>query len=79
MMGFGGGGVGGLAPLPTSAIYVSNLPSGTDEDLLADHFGKIGLLKVRNYFFSFSLPSPPSPPLVLLLQLIGQLSGFQLF
>ncbi|CAK9219196.1 unnamed protein product [Sphagnum troendelagicum] len=45
MMGFGGGGVGGLAPLPTSAIYVSNLPSGTDENLLADHFGKIGLLK----------------------------------
>lgn len=80
MMGFGGGGgVGGLAPLPTSAIYVSNLPSGTDENLLADHFGKIGLLKVRNYFSPFPLPSPLSPPLVPLLQLIGQLSGFQLF
>ncbi len=58
MMGFGGGGVGGLAPLPTSAIYVSNLPSGTDENLLADHFGKIGLLKVRNSFFLL-FPSPP--------------------
>lgn len=60
MMGFGGGGGGGglLAPLPTSAIYVSNLPSGTDENLLADHFGKIGLLKVRNSFFLL-FPSPP--------------------
>jgi len=49
MMGFGGAGGGGgggmVAPLPTSTVYVCNLPSGTDENLLADHFGKIGLLK----------------------------------
>ncbi|CAM6045734.1 unnamed protein product [Sphagnum compactum] len=49
MMGYGGAGGGGgggmVAPLPTSTVYVCNLPSGTDENLLADHFGKIGLLK----------------------------------
>jgi hypothetical protein len=60
MMGFGGAGGGGgggmVAPLPTSTIYVCNLPSGTDENLLADHFGKIGLLKVR-----ILLSPPPSP------------------
>lgn len=40
MMGY----VGAAAPLTTS-IYVCNLPSGTDETLLANHFGTIGLLK----------------------------------
>lgn len=44
MMGFGG-----AAPLVTSAIYVCNLPPGSDEMLLADHFGKIGLLKVLSF------------------------------
>ncbi|EPS57522.1 hypothetical protein M569_17294, partial [Genlisea aurea] len=31
---------------PTNgSVYVCNLPSGTDENMLADHFGTIGLLK----------------------------------
>lgn len=34
----------GGAPLP-STVYVSNLPPGTDETLLAEHFGTIGVLK----------------------------------
>ncbi|CAI7879389.1 unnamed protein product [Closterium sp. NIES-54] len=42
--GGGGGGVGG-APPPTSTIYVANLPPGADEELLAEHFGTIGLIK----------------------------------
>lgn len=28
-------------------VYVCNLPEGTDENMLAEHFGTIGLLKVR--------------------------------
>lgn len=32
---------------PTNgSVYVCNLPFGTDETMLADHFGTIGLLKV---------------------------------
>lgn len=32
---------------PTNGtVYVCNLPIGTDEDMLAEHFGTIGLLKV---------------------------------
>lgn len=27
-------------------VYVCNLPPGTDENMLAEHFGTIGLLKV---------------------------------
>ncbi|CAI5467432.1 unnamed protein product [Closterium sp. Yama58-4] len=42
--GGGGGGAGG-APPPTSTIYVANLPPGADEELLAEHFGTIGLIK----------------------------------
>lgn len=37
------------------SVYVCNLPPGTDEDMLAEHFGTIGLLKVwilRRYFFT---------------------------
>ncbi|XP_074273580.1 transcription initiation factor TFIID subunit 15 [Silene latifolia] len=30
---------------PTGAIYVCNLPEGTDEDMLAEFFGTIGLIK----------------------------------
>ncbi|GJP54198.1 hypothetical protein CLOM_g13294 [Closterium sp. NIES-68] len=43
--GGGGGGGGGGAPPPTSTVYVANLPPGTDEELLAEHFGTIGLIK----------------------------------
>ena len=45
MMGY----VGATPPL-TSSIYVCNLPPGTDETLLANHFGTIGLLKVVDLF-----------------------------
>ncbi|KAL2610254.1 hypothetical protein R1flu_028827 [Riccia fluitans] len=38
-------GFGGAPPVPNATIYVCQLPPGTDETLLADHFGKIGLLK----------------------------------
>ncbi|KAG6545553.1 hypothetical protein Mapa_013155 [Marchantia paleacea] len=38
-------GFGGAPPVPNSAIYVCQLPPGTDEILLAEHFGTIGLLK----------------------------------
>lgn len=32
---------------PTNgSVYVCNLPFGTDETMLAEHFGTIGLLKV---------------------------------
>ena len=37
-------------------IYVSNLPEGTDDSMLAEHFGTIGLLKVwvfSGYYFIF--------------------------
>lgn len=30
------------------SVYVCNLPQGTDEDMLAEYFGTIGLLKVRS-------------------------------
>ena len=37
-------------------IYISNLPEGTDDIMLAGYFGTIGLLKVwsfaRYFFFS---------------------------
>lgn len=28
------------------SVYVCNLPPGTDEDMLAEYFGTIGVLKV---------------------------------
>lgn len=28
------------------SVYICNLPPGTDEDMLAEYFGTIGLLKV---------------------------------
>ncbi len=31
---------------PNGSVYVCNLPPGTDETMLADYFGTIGLLKV---------------------------------
>lgn len=31
---------------PNGSIYVGNLPPGTDEMMLAEYFGTIGLLKV---------------------------------
>jgi hypothetical protein len=37
-------------------IYISNLPEGTDDIMLAGYFGTIGLLKVwsfARYFFFF--------------------------
>ncbi|KAM7265256.1 hypothetical protein ACFE04_002939 [Oxalis oulophora] len=34
----------GASPL-NGSVYVCNLPPGTDEDMLAEHFGTIGLLK----------------------------------
>lgn len=35
---------------PTNgSVYVSNLPLGTDENMLAEYFGTIGLLKVWYY------------------------------
>jgi len=40
---------------PNGCVYVCNLPPGTDEDMLAEYFGTIGLLKVwvlpGNIFF----------------------------
>lgn len=30
------------------SVYVCNLPQGTDENMLAEYFGTIGLLKVRS-------------------------------
>ncbi|XP_057861299.1 transcription initiation factor TFIID subunit 15 [Cryptomeria japonica] len=38
------GHMGAVVP-STASIYVCNLPPGTDETLLAEHFGTIGLLK----------------------------------
>ncbi|XP_024533295.1 transcription initiation factor TFIID subunit 15 isoform X4 [Selaginella moellendorffii] len=32
-------------PQATSSVYVCNLPAGTDEALLAEHFGQIGVIK----------------------------------
>ena len=31
---------------PNGSVYVCNLPPGTDETMLAEYFGTIGLLKV---------------------------------
>lgn len=28
------------------SVYICNLPEGTDENMIAEHFGTIGLLKV---------------------------------
>lgn len=36
----------GKAALANGSIYVCNLPQGTDEGMLAEYFGTIGLLKV---------------------------------
>lgn len=36
----------GSAPSVNSSVVVCNLPPGTSEALLADHFGKTGLVKV---------------------------------
>lgn len=38
----------GAAPT-NGSVYVSNLPLGTDENMLAEYFGTIGLLKVWYY------------------------------
>ncbi|KAK4261948.1 hypothetical protein QN277_004876 [Acacia crassicarpa] len=35
----------GKATPPNGSVYVCNLPYGTDEDMLAEYFGTIGLLK----------------------------------
>ncbi|KAJ4765330.1 hypothetical protein LUZ62_075705 [Rhynchospora pubera] len=39
------GAPGGAPPPLNGTVYVCNLPPGTDENMLADHFGTIGLLK----------------------------------
>ena len=31
------------------SVYVCNLPDGTDENMLAEYFGTIGLLKVWSF------------------------------
>jgi hypothetical protein len=55
---------------PTNgSVYVCNLPPGTDETMLAEYFGTIGLLKVRVLPGNLK-PLPNSPWLFL---------GFTLF
>lgn len=36
----------GIGAPTNGCVYVCNLPFGTDENMLAEHFGTIGLLKV---------------------------------
>lgn len=36
----------GKAAPSNGSVYVCNLPDGTDENMLAEYFGTIGLLKV---------------------------------
>ncbi|CAM6086054.1 unnamed protein product [Calypogeia fissa] len=38
-------GFGGAPPVYNNTIYVCNLPPGSDDELLAEHFGQLGLLK----------------------------------
>lgn len=33
------------------SVYISNLPDGTDENMLAEYFGTIGVLKVGNLIY----------------------------
>lgn len=57
---------GGINMNMNSTVYVYNLPTGTDEEMLADYFGTIGLLKVcfspgnnqtpSNFSFHFKFP-----------------------
>lgn len=45
------------------SVYVCKLPPGTDENMLAEYFGTIGLLKVRGsirYYFEFNTISSSS-------------------
>lgn len=37
----------GKAAASNGRIYVCNLPHGTNEEMLAEYFGTIGVLKVR--------------------------------
>ena len=57
-------------------IYVSNLPEGTDDSMLAEYFGTIGLLKVwsfSRYYFIFYFYNP------LLLFASFSVEGFDIF
>lgn len=36
----------GVGAPSNGSVYVCNLPPGTDENMLAEYFGTIGLLKV---------------------------------
>ena len=38
----------GKGALSNGSVYICNLPFGTDENMLAEYFGTIGLLKVRS-------------------------------
>lgn len=38
----------GKGALSNGSVYICNLPFGTDENMLAEYFGTIGLLKVGN-------------------------------
>lgn len=38
----------GKAASSNGSVYVCNLPHGTDENMLAEYFGTIGLIKVGN-------------------------------
>lgn len=48
-------GFGGAPPVYNNTIYVCNLPPGSDEELLAEHFGQLGLLKVISHSREFHL------------------------
>lgn len=37
---------GKFAPPLNGSVYVCDLPYGTDEDMLAEYFGTIGVIKV---------------------------------
>lgn len=44
----------GKGALSNGSVYVCNLPQGTDENMLAEYFGTIGLLKVCSLTTCFS-------------------------
>lgn len=61
----------GKATPPNGSVYVCNLPHGTDENMLSEYFGTIGLLKVWSYQVSASIILVN----LLSLQLLGYISN----
>ena len=50
----------GKGALSNGSVYVCNLPYGTDDNMLAEYFGTIGLLKVGKFSHNFVYALPVS-------------------